>query len=201
MFIVFEGGEGAGKSTQIDRLAQWLTDHGYAVERTREPGGTTFAEAMRTYLLDPDHQLNGLEECYLIAAGRASHVARLIRPALADHKVVVCDRYVYSSYVYQGIAGGLGVETVKAINAHAVGDCHADLVILLDIDPEVGVERARRVKDGGNRIDQASMAFHRQVNEGFRTIADDRWVIIDANHDEDAVFADIIQAVQPLGLG
>lgn len=201
MFIVFEGGEGAGKSTQIDRLAQWLTDHGYVVERTREPGGTTFAEAMRTYLLDPDHQLNGLEECYLIAAGRASHVARLIRPALADHKVVVCDRYVYSSYVYQGIAGGLGVETVKAINAHAVGDCHADLVILLDIDPEVGVERARRVKDGGNRIDQASMTFHRQVNEGFRTIADDRWVIIDANHDEDAVFADIIQAVQPLGLG
>lgn len=200
MFIAFEGGEGAGKSTQITRLRDLLEACGHTVDVTREPGGTPVAEAMRAYVLDPANTINALEECYIIATGRASHVAQRIRPALAAGTTVLTDRFVYSSYVYQGIAGGLGLEKAKRINEPAVDGCEPDLVILLDIDPEIGVARARAAKDGGDRLDQAGMAFHAQVNAGYRQIVDDRWVVIDASRSPDVIFADIVAALHQRGL-
>lgn len=199
MFIAFEGGEGAGKSTQIQRLATYLADRDHDVVVTREPGGTPVAEAMRAYVLDPAHTIDALEECFIIATGRASHVEKVIKPALAVGQTVLTDRFVYSSYVYQGIAGGLGLEKAVQINAPAIDGCEPDLVILLDIDPTTGVDRARAAKAGGDRLDLASMAFHAQVNAGFRQIMDDRWVCIDANRDADAIFADIVAAVESRG--
>lgn len=199
MFIAFEGGEGAGKSTQIQRLATYLADRDHDVVVTREPGGTPVAEAMRAYVLDPANTIDALEECFIIATGRASHVAKVVKPALAAGQTVLTDRYVYSSYVYQGIAGGLSLEKAMAINAPAIDGCEPDLVILLDIDPAIGVDRARAAKAGGDRLDLASMAFHAQVNAGFRQIMDDRWVCIDANRDADAIFADIVAAVESRG--
>lgn len=200
MFIAFEGGEGAGKSTQIQRIATWLGGRGNQVIVTREPGGTPVAEAMRAYVLNPAHQVDALEECYIIATGRASHVAKVIKPALAAGETVLTDRYVYSSYVYQGIAGGLGLERAKQINASAIDGCEPDVVVFLDIDPEVGVGRARAAKEGGDRLDQASMAFHHAVNSGYHQIMDERWVRIDANQTEDAIFTDIVAALQTRGL-
>lgn len=200
MFIAFEGGEGAGKSTQIQRLATYLDSRGHDVVVTREPGGTPVAEAMRAYVLDPANTIDALEECFIIATGRASHVAKVVKPALAAGQAVLTDRYVYSSYVYQGIAGGLSLEKAKAINAPAIDGCEPDLVILLDIDPATGVERARAAKAGGDRMDLNSMAFHTQVNAGFRQIMGDRWVLIDANRDADAIFADIVAALESRGL-
>ncbi|WP_336249208.1 dTMP kinase [Stomatohabitans albus] len=200
MFIAFEGGEGAGKSTQIELLKNYLTERGHDVELTREPGGTPVAEAMRDYVLNPANTIDALEECFIIATGRASHVAHRIRPALAAGKTVITDRFVYSSYVYQGIAGGLGLEKAKRINEPAIDGCEPDLIILLDIEASTGVARARQAKDGGDRLDQASMAFHEQVNAGYRTIVDDRWAVIDANRDVAAVFDDIVHVMTDRGL-
>lgn len=200
MFIAFEGGEGAGKSTQIQRLNAYLAERGHKVTVTREPGGTPVAEAMRDYVLNPANTIDPLEECFIIATGRASHVAKVIKPALAAGQIVLTDRYVYSSYVYQGIAGGLGLEKAVQINTPAIDGCEPDLVILLDIDPTTGVDRARTAKAGGDRMDQASLAFHEEVNAGFRQIMDERWELIDARREKDAIFTDIVAALENRGL-
>ena len=164
-FITFEGGDGSGKSTQISILKESLIRKGYDVILTREPGGTDISEKIRELILDPENgEMEDITEAYLYAAARAQLVRQLIKPALEEGKVVICDRFVDSSIAYQGFGRGLG-DAVGVINTYAVDDCMPDLTILLKLDPERGSSRiAGREHD---RIEQASDEFHRKVYEGY----------------------------------
>ncbi len=165
-FITFEGGDGAGKSTQIRILQERLTDRGYEVIATREPGGTQISENIREILLDPENtDMDPMTETMLYAAARAQLVSEVIRPALERGAVVICDRFVDSSIAYQGHGRGLG-DAVSQINAHGIGDCMPDLTIYLHLDPGIGSQRiGDREKD---RIEQEDHEFHLRVSEGFR---------------------------------
>ena len=165
LFITFEGGDGSGKSTQIALLRDWLLQAGYDVILTREPGGTRISEKIRELILDPDNdEMADMTEALLYAAARAQLVSQLIKPALEEGKVVICDRFVDSSIAYQAYGRGLG-DAVGVINSYAVDGCMPDLTILLRLDPEKGSSRiADREHD---RIEQASDAFHRKVYEGY----------------------------------
>ena len=164
-FITFEGGDGSGKSTQISLLRDWLLQAGYDVILTREPGGTQISEKIRELILDPDNQeMADMTEALLYAAARAQLVSQMIKPALAEGKVVICDRFVDSSIAYQAYGRGLG-DAVGVINTYAVDGCMPDLTILLRLDPEKG---SRRIADREHdRIEQAPDAFHRKVYEGY----------------------------------
>ena len=140
-FITFEGGDGSGKSTQISILKESLIEKGYDVILTREPGGTDISEKIRELILDPENgEMEDITEAYLYAAARAQLVRQLIKPALEEGKVVICDRFVDSSIAYQGFGRGLG-DAVGVINTYAVDDCMPDLTILLKLDPERGSSR------------------------------------------------------------
>ena len=164
-FITFEGGDGSGKSTQISILRESLIKAGYDVILTREPGGTEISEKIRELILDPENsEMADMTEAFLYAAARAQLVSQLIKPALEEGKVVICDRFVDSSIAYQAYGRGLG-DAVGVINTYAVDDCMPDLTILLKLDPEKGSSRiAGREHD---RIEQASDEFHRKVYEGY----------------------------------
>ena len=181
-FITFEGGDGSGKSTQISILKESLIKKGYDVILTREPGGTDISEKIRELILDPENgEMEDITEAYLYAAARAQLVRQLIKPALEEGKVVICDRFVDSSIAYQGFGRGLG-DAVGVINTYAVDDCMPDLTILLKLDPERGSSRiAGREHD---RIEQASDDFHRKVYEGYLKLEEkypDRILGVDAS--------------------
>ena len=164
-FISFEGGDGSGKSTQIQILREFLEERGYDVILTREPGGTPISEKIRSIILDKaNSEMDDMTEALLYAAARAQLVSQIIRPALEEGKVVICDRFVDSSMAYQAYARGLG-DSVKTINAFAGGDCMPDLTILLKVNPQVGSSRiGNRERD---RIELASIDFHKKVYEGY----------------------------------
>ena len=164
-FITFEGGDGSGKSTQIALLRDWLVQAGYDVILTREPGGTRISERIRELILDPDNiEMADMTETLLYAAARAQLVSQMIKPALEEGKIVICDRFVDSSIAYQAYGRGLG-DAVGVINTYAVDGCMPDLTVLLRLDPEKGSSRiADREHD---RIEQAPDAFHRKVYEGY----------------------------------
>lgn len=164
-FITFEGGDGAGKSTQISLLRDSLAEAGYDVILTREPGGTQISEKIRNLILDPANgEMADMTETLLYAAARAQLVSQLIKPALEEGKIVICDRFVDSSMAYQAYGRGLG-DAVGVINTYAVDGCMPDLTILLRLDPEKGSGRiAGREHD---RIEQAPDEFHRRVFEGY----------------------------------
>lgn len=165
LFITFEGGDGSGKSTQIALLKSWLIDEGFDVILTREPGGTQISEKIRELILDPTNtEMAYMTEAFLYAAARAQLVKQLIKPALEEGKVVICDRFVDSSIAYQAYGRGLG-DAVGVINTYAVDGCMPDLTILLSLDPQRG---SRRIADREHdRIEQASDSFHRKVYEGY----------------------------------
>jgi dTMP kinase len=199
-FISFEGGEGTGKSTQIELVADHLRRCGRTVVVTREPGGTPVAEATRSVLLDPGLQPDGLTELFLLEAARRDHVERVIRPALERGEVVLTDRFADSSLVYQGMVRGVGVERTAELNAIATGGLEPDLTLVLDLDHEAGVGRARsRNAEGGNgesRLDDEPVDFHRQVREGFlelARLAPHRVRVIDASGDPAGVFARVLE--------
>jgi dTMP kinase len=198
MFIAFEGGEGAGKSTQEALLAQWLTDRGFTVVRTREPGGTPAAEAIRNVVLSPEFTgLDPRAEALLFAAARGEHAAQVIRPALERGDIVLCDRYLDSSVAYQGIGRNLGAEAVRELSLWATQGLLPDLAILLDIDPTVGLSR---VADP-DRLEAEPLDYHQRVRAGFLSIANehaDRYVVIDASTEPNVIAAQIIERVQPL---
>lgn len=201
-FITFEGGEGTGKTTQIRRVAEHLQALGRTVVVTREPGGTPVAEAARAVLLDPALEPLGLSELFLLEAARHDHVERVVRPALARGEVVLCDRYADSSTVYQGMVRGIGVDRVEELNALATGDLDPDLTLVLDLDPEAGVTRARSRNATGDgsesRLDDEPAEFHRRVREGFLHLAElhpDRVRVIDAGGDPDSVFPRLLAAL------
>lgn len=171
LFITMEGPDGAGKTTQIECLKAYLTKQGYDVLLTREPGGTVISEAVRELLLDPAHkEMKPATELLLYAAARAQLVGEVIGPAVEAGKAVISDRFVDSSVVYQGIARGLGVETVYAVNKPAIGEYMPDVTFLLDLPAEVGIARKKNQAEL-DRMEQESIDFHKKVAEGYRTLA------------------------------
>jgi dTMP kinase len=192
IFVVFEGGEGAGKSTQVRLLRAAVERAGYDALVTREPGGTLVGEQIRSLLLDPaTRNLSDRAEALLYAAARAQHVEEVIRPALEKGAVVLCDRFIDSSVVYQGVARGLGDTQVAELNRWGTADLQPDLTIVLDVDAAEGL---RRAGDSPDRLENEGVAFHRTVNEGFRRRAaahPDRYLLIDATAPVETVHARI----------
>lgn len=206
VFIAFEGGEGAGKTTQARLLADALEARGIVVDVTREPGGTPGAEAIRQLLLDPPHGEEGgwtpKAEALLFAAARADHVAHRILPSLEAGKWVICDRFVDSSRAYQGGAGGLGDEAILALHQFGSGGLRPDLTILIEVDPERLSQRLV-LRDGGeaDAIGGRSSAYHHKVAARFRLIAEadpDGFAVIDGSGDAQNVHGAVMEAVRPL---
>ena len=188
-FITLEGGEGSGKSTQIKRLDARLRLAGHTVKMTREPGGSTGAEAIRELLITGDtDRWDGMTEALLNFAARCDHVRHTIKPALNDGKIVISDRFADSTMAYQGYGHGLGRDVIEEIYATTLGDFRPDLTLILNLPPEEGLLRANT--RGGNRFEGMDIAFHRRLYEGFLEIANentDRCRLIDATGTEETV--------------
>lgn len=201
LFITFEGVEGAGKTTQIALLRQYIETHEKQVLVTREPGGPPIAESIRALLLDPANQaIHPRTELLLYAAARAQHVEERIRPALRAGKVVVCDRYADSTTAYQGFGRGLDAELIAVLNAIATGGLWPDLTIVLDMAPEEGLCRAART-GALDRIEQETLAFHQRVREGFLHLVETepaRVRRVDATRSIETVAQDIAAMTAPL---
>ena len=198
MFIVFEGVEGSGKTTQMKMLYEALTNGGHTVVVTREPGGTPIAERIRGIVLDAGaKEMDPKTEALLYAASRAQHVAEVVRPALEAGKVVLCDRYLDSSLAYQGIARGLGEEDVLRLNVWGTDETLPDLVILLHLDPEIGLSRTKGDPD---RMEQEDIAFHRKVGEAYLHLArsfPSRFSVIDAGGPIEEIHRQVKAATLP----
>jgi dTMP kinase len=196
VFLTFEGPEGSGKSTQMLHLCGVLRKAGYSVLRTREPGGTKLAEAIRDTLLSAtSHEPVMPEtEALLVLAARSQHVARLIGPALARGAIVVCDRFSDSTFAYQGFGRGLSLSWLQHANRTAAGGLTPDLTVLLDVPASIGLARRRRAGGTQNRLDQEAASFHQRVRQGFLTLASRsprRIRVINADRPIEIVRADI----------
>lgn len=207
-FITLEGPEGAGKSTLIAALSRKLQEAAKEVVITREPGGTELGKKIRNLLLDAkDSAPDSLTELLLFAADRAEHVNKVIKPALAAGKVVVCDRFIHSTLAYQGYGRGINLELVKSVNKIAIAGLSPHLVILLDIDIAKGLSRAKgrsrdsKDSESWNRFEQQELDFHKKVRAGFLEMAKDpsnNFLVIDASHSIDAVSELAWQGVETL---
>lgn len=200
-FITFEGGEGAGKSTQVARLVAALRARGLDVVQTREPGGSPGAEAIRNLVLNGEvERWSSRTEILLMFAARSDHLERTIRPALAAGSWVVCDRFADSSRAYQGAGGGVPEEFIEQLDAAIVGDDQPDRTLIFDLPVEVGLERAFGRGLFETRFESKGVAFHQRLRDGFTAIAvahPERCRLIDATGDPDAVFARVWAAVAP----
>lgn len=198
-FITFEGGEGAGKSTQIRLLAERLEGRGVAVVVTREPGGTPTAEAIRAMLLSGQAKDLGPDgEAVLFAAARADHVERVIRPALRAGRWVLSDRFFDSTHVYQGTGDGADSATLAALDRIAVGRTRPDLTLILDVPVEIGLARAAGRGAAPDRFESDTLALHEKRRRAFLAIAEaepDRCVVIDASRDAAATASSVWDAV------
>lgn len=199
-FITFEGPDGCGKTTQIERLREYLSSKGFDIVLTREPGGTPISEKIRAILLDPENkEESGVTEALLYAASRAQHVAEKIKPALEEGKIVLCDRFMDSSLAYQAYARDLG-EDVISINMFAIQGCSPDLTIFLDLDPEIG--QKRQVERGKlDRLEQEGLSFQKKVYDGYQQLIKkypDRIKVVNADRDPDSISKDIICLIQSL---
>ncbi|MGN6775719.1 dTMP kinase [Rhizobium sp.] len=202
LFVSFEGGEGAGKSTQIRRLAERLRERGHEVLVTREPGGSPGAEAVRHVLLSGAAEMFGTRmEAILFAAARNDHVEDIIRPALSRGTIVLCDRFMDSSRVYQGVTGNLEPDYIEALQRVAVNGVIPHCTLILDIPAEVGLERARKrasAVTAPDRFEKEEMQTHEKRREAFLDIAarePERCHIIDAQKSEDEIAAEIAEIV------
>jgi dTMP kinase len=194
-FIVLEGGEGSGKSTQAARLAVWLSDQGHEVVSTFEPGDTKMGAQLRDVLLHGDAPLDPRAELLLLLADRAQHVAEVIRPALARGAIVISDRYTPSTLTYQGVGRALGIETVERLNAFATDDLEPDLVVVIDVPDDVAEVRVAADRD---RVERAGGEFHARVRAAYRELAQERgWRIVDGTGNPDDVAVRVQDAVAP----
>jgi dTMP kinase len=184
-FVVLEGGDATGKSTQLERLASRVRDTGVEVVTTFEPGATPLGAKLRSMLLHDDGPVDPVAEALLMAADRAEHVAEVLRPALARGAWVVCDRFVPSSLAYQGVGRGLGVAEIEQLNALATAGIEPDLVIVLDLAPEAARRRMGAKRD---RLEGEDDAFALAVHEAYRDLAEVRgWALVDADGSPDEV--------------
>lgn len=171
IFITMEGPDGSGKTTQIDLLKQYLEKKGFDIVIAREPGGTAIGEAIRKVILNPEYrEMSHMTELLLYAAARAQLVNQVIAPALLEGKAVICDRFVESSAVYQGIGRGLGVETVYEVNGYALGDVRPQLTIFMDLEAKEGLKRKRHQAEL-DRMELEDVSFHERVVNGYRHLA------------------------------
>lgn len=175
-FVVLEGGEGAGKTTQWERIATRLTAAGHDVVALREPGGTPAGDVLRSILLDPASSLAPNTEALLFAASRAQLVASVIVPALARDAIVLVDRFLLSTYAYQGAGRGLPLESLRAINAFATGDVAPDLTLLLTLPLDVALARVA-ARGSADRMEQEAHAFHTRVQEAFLDASREEWQV------------------------
>lgn len=203
LFITLEGGEGSGKSTQAKRLAEFLQGIGREVVLTREPGGTPQGEALRGLLVSGDTSTwSPASEAMLMSAAREVHVRTVIAPARARGTVVISDRFMDSTRVYQGFAGGVSPDIIAALEQAAVGTCLPDLTLIFDLSAQQGLARAgSRGTLNEDRFERKGLAFHEKLRDGFRAIAKaepDRCKLIDASANPDEVFAQVRATVEKL---
>ena len=195
IFITFEGVEGAGKTTQVQRLAAAL---GPDVVRTREPGGTPISERIRDIFLTSDG-ITVVTELLLIAAARAQHVDELIRPALAANQIVICDRFIDATVAYQGYRGGIDLDLIHQLNRVATSGLTPDITFILDLPPEIGLQRQQHGETHQDRLDKEPLELHRKVREGYLSAAEadpHRVKLIDATQSPDAVHDVILTEYQ-----
>ena len=202
LFITFEGGEGCGKSTQIAALKARLEAMGKTVVQTREPGGTALGESVRN-LLQYDDAGQGMSpeaELLLFAASRAQHVRELIVPAIAEGQIVLCDRFLDSTTVYQGVARAIDSKKVDTINQFAIGDTMPDLTILIDLPPEIGLARVHARSDGKlDRMENEAIEFFQAVRQGYLNLAKSeprRFLVLDGSQSVEELETQIWQKVE-----
>ena len=202
LFITFEGGEGCGKSTQIAALKARLEDMGKTVVQTREPGGTALGESVRN-LLQYDDAGQGMSpeaELLLFAASRAQHVRELIVPAIAEGQIVLCDRFLDSTTVYQGVARAIDSKKVDTVNQFAIGDTMPDLTILIDLPPEIGLARVHARSDGKlDRMENEAIEFFQAVRQGYLDLAKSepkRFLVLDGSQSVEELETQIWQKVE-----
>ena len=198
LFIVFEGGDAVGKTTQMRMLVPWLRERGVDPVVTRQPGGTSLGRKLRKLLLGPDHpELVSRAEALIYAADKAQHVEALIRPALAEGRVVVCDRYVDSMIAYQGAGRVLDLAEVEQVARWATGGLRPDLTVLLDADPADAVATIRQQ----DRLEAAGLDFHRRARAHFLRLASqapDRYLVLDARESREAIAQQVAARVGSL---
>lgn len=202
-FITFEGGEGSGKTTQLEKLAQALEKKGFPVLKTREPGGSVIGAKIRQILLDGNHEdLHPLTELLLYAADRAQHVREVLRPALAQNKIILCDRYQDSTDVYQGAARGLDPRCVQTLGEIATDGLTPHWTLLLDMPVEIGLRRSKKrlTQENSNedRFEKEALEFHEKVREGFLRKAQrdpERFIVFNADQDPDRLHQEILSEV------
>ena len=202
LFITFEGGEGCGKSTQIAALKARLEAMGKTVVQTREPGGTALGESVRN-LLQYDDAGQGMSpeaELLLFAASRAQHVRELVAPAIAEGQIVLCDRFLDSTTVYQGVARAIDSKKVDTINQFAIGDTNPDLTILIDLPPEIGLARGHARSDGQlDRMEKEAIEFFQAVRQGYLDLAKSepkRFLVLDGSQSVEELETQIWQKVE-----
>lgn len=201
LFITLEGPDGSGKSTLAKKLADYLKKKDYDIIITREPGGTKISEDIRKIILDSENtNMSYITEALLYAASRAQHVHEKIKPALEGGKVVISERFVHSSWVYQGIGRGLGIEKVKEINDFAIQGIEPDVTLFFDIDPERAVERKTK-GNRGDRLEKEDIQFHKQVYEGYLKLIKmypDKIRVIDAARNSEDIFEEVVDIIDNL---
>ncbi len=193
--IVFEGPDSVGKSTQIALTEKYLLDEGFDVVLTREPGGTPVGLMLRKILLDTDIEIDPRAEALMMAADRAADVAQVIAPSCEQGRIVLSDRYIPSSLVYQGVVRGLGIKEVAELSAFAVGEHTPDVILCFDLEDDLARSRAASTPD---RIEKEGEVFHQQIRETYRQLAaDESWSVVDARGTQEEVFARIVDLISP----
>ncbi|MFR9275607.1 dTMP kinase [Finegoldia magna] len=198
MFITFEGPDGSGKSTIIQKVYDYLIENNYDVIKTREPGGSPIAEKIRNLILDTENIKMGYRtEALLYAASRAQHVEETILPALNENKIVLCDRFLISSLAYQGVGRGLGIENVRNINEFAINGIFPDFVLFFDVDPITTLKRKSSL-DTADRLEKEGNNFHERVYNGYKEIlnSEKNIEIIDATQSVEGVFSQCIEVLK-----
>ncbi|MDU7889769.1 MAG: dTMP kinase [Finegoldia magna] len=198
MFITFEGPDGSGKSTIIQKVYDYLIENNYDVIKTREPGGNSIAEKIRNLILDTENTKMGYRtEALLYAASRAQHVEETILPALNENKIVLCDRFLISSLAYQGVGRDLGIENVRKINEFAINGVFPDFVLFFDVDPITTLKRKSSL-DTADRLEKEGNNFHERVYNGYKEIlnSEKNIEIIDATQSVEDVFSQCIKVLK-----
>jgi len=201
MLITFEGIEGCGKSTQVDLLFDYLAGKGYKVIKTREPGGTVYGEALRDVALRKNFEVSPLSELLTIMAIRAQHVEEIIMPALQDHAIVLCDRFVDASYAYQGYGRGIDLGIIETLNRLVTKGIRPNLTVLIDCTAGLGLKRKAKNDRSLDRFEKENLSFHRKIRNAYLKLADEdkrRFFVVDGKARVDEVNRIIKEKVESL---